>query len=141
MNTACFTSHHRPFLQGFKKIRHRKNIDIFHSVIGSDDPVLEPSERADPTKAKALYAKKDATIIDVVDEDLLKTDTLEKKLHEIEKMDEGYYRRIQKMQDGMRTASRKNHDGSAAVVIAFQAGNFRRYYKIDLEKYFRTSRV
>ena len=112
----------------------RKNIDIFHSVIGSDDPVLEPSERADPTKANALYAKKDATIIDVEDEDLLKTDTLEKKLHDIEKMDEEYYRRIQKMQDGMRTASRKNHDGSAAVVIAFQAGNFRRYYKIDLEK-------
>ena len=116
----------------------RANIEIWQKVIGDDAPVLEPTERADPENGNLLYAKKDSTILDrVLDENLFKADTLEKKLVDIEKMDEEYYTRIRQMQDGMRTASKKDRTiigDNPIIVVALQAGSFRRYYKIDLKK-------
>jgi len=110
------------------------NIEIYQRVIGSDDKILEKTEKIDPGGVRSLYVKKDATVLDQVDENLEKSDTIEKKLSDLEKMDGDYYRRIMAMQNGLRTASKKDHDGTAVVVVAFQAGNFRKYYKCDMKK-------
>ena len=110
------------------------NIEIYHRVIGSDDKILEKTEKLDEGGVGSLYVKKDVTVLDQIDENLEKSDTIEKKLSDLEKMDEDYYRKIMAMQNGLRTASKKDHDGTAVVVVAFQAGNFRKYYKCDMKK-------
>ena len=78
------------------------NIEIYQRVIGSDDKILEKTEKLDEGGVSSLYVKKDATVLDQVDENLEKSDTIEKKLEDLKKMDGDYYRRIMAMQNGLR---------------------------------------
>jgi len=110
------------------------NIEIYHKVIGSDDKILQKSEKLDPDGVTKLYVDKDEGVMDQMDENLDNSDTIEKKLSDLEQTDRDYYNRIMAMQDGIRTASKKDHDGTAVVIVAFQAGKFRKYYECDKDK-------
>lgn len=112
--------------------RVKNCIDDYMRVIGDDNKVLEESEKINPDDMYAIYEKQDETGLDPEDS-LLSADKLEKKLEEIKKLDEDYYNFILQMQDGIRTSSKKNIPEMKGdlIVTAFQAGTFRKYYKID----------
>ena len=112
--------------------RVKNCIDDYMRVIGDDNKVLEESEKLNPNDMYAIYEKNDDSALDPEDS-LLSADKLEKKLKEIENSDSEYYKFILQMQDGVRTIVKKKISGfkNDFVVAAFQAGTFRKYYKID----------
>ena len=114
--------------------RVKNCIDDYMRVIGDDNKVLEESEKLNPNDMYAIYEKNDDSALDPEDS-LLSADKLEKKLKEIENSDSEYYKFILQMQDGVRTIVKKKISGfkNDFVVAAFQAGTFRKYYKIDAE--------
>jgi len=112
--------------------RVKNCIDDYMRVIGDDNKVLEESEKINSDNMYAIFHKQDKNILDPEDS-LLTADKLEKKLEEIKKLDREYYDFILQMQDGIRTSSKKNIPEMKGdlIVAAFQAGTFRKYYKID----------
>ena len=116
--------------------RVKNCIDDYMRVIGDDNKVLEESEKLNPDDMYAIYEStaEDETRLDPEDS-LLSVDKLEKKLKEIEKLDQDYYNFILQMQDGARTGSKKtiSEMKGDVIVTAFQAGTLRKYYKIDSE--------
>ena len=112
--------------------RVKNCIDDYMRVIGDDSKVLEESEKLNPNDMYAIYEKNDDSALDPEDS-LLSADKLEKKLKEIENSDSEYYNFILQMQDGVRTIVKKKISGfkNNFVLAAFQAGTFRKYYRID----------
>jgi len=113
--------------------RVRNCIDDYMRIIGDDNRVLEESERLNDKAMYAIYEKEDAMSLDS-EEDLLQVDKLETNLTKIQKMDDAYYRFILDMQDGGRTGTKKQSSDlkNDIIVAAMQAGQFKKYYKIDM---------
>ena len=102
-------------------------------VIGDDNKVLEETERLNQEAMYAIYDAKDETKIDT-EADWLSTDKLEKKLLELQRMDREYYDFIMKMQYGIRSSSSKTlKEEDDIIVVAFEAGPLKKYYKIGLK--------
>jgi len=114
--------------------RVRNCIDNYMRVIGDDSKVLEESERLNKEAMYAINVDKDAKILDT-ETDWLSSDKLEKKLQSLQNTDKQYYDFILKMQDGIRTGSKKllKDFKNDIIVVAFQAGLFKKYYQIDLK--------
>jgi len=113
--------------------RVRNCIDDYMRVIGDDNKVLEETEKLNQEAMYAIYDAKDKTKIDT-EADWLSTDKLEKKLLELQRMDREYYDFIMKMQDGIRSSSSKAlKEEYDIIVVAFEAGPLKKYYKIGLK--------
>jgi ERCC4-related helicase len=112
--------------------RVKNCIDDYMRVIGDDNKVLEESEKMNPENMYAILDKQDAEILDHED-GILSADKLEKKFEAIKKSDKEYYDYILQMQNGVRTSSKMkiSEMKTNLIVAAFQAGVFRKYYKID----------